>query len=66
MPTEPIPEQKAARYNRGTFLTSFSTADATCEEEIVGFSFSVLSEVKVLGKIITVLIVSKMTDVLAD
>jgi len=54
MPTEPMPEQRAARYKRGTFLTSFSTADATCEEEMVEFPFRVLNDVKVLGEMMTV------------
>jgi hypothetical protein len=48
-----MPEDMAAMYRSGTFLTSLTTADATCEDAMVGLLLSSPSEVKVLGKIMT-------------
>lgn len=47
-------------YRSGTFLTSLTTADATCEDAMVGLSLRAPREVKVLGKIMTELKVSKV------
>jgi hypothetical protein len=53
MPKDPMPEQNAARYKSGTFLTSSTTVEAICEDDMVGFWSSVLSDVNVLGRMMT-------------
>lgn len=53
MPNVPMPEQNAARYKRGMFLTSFRMVEI-CELEIVGSLPSALNDVKVLGSMMTI------------
>jgi hypothetical protein len=52
MPNVPMPEQNAARYKRGMFLTSFRMVEI-CELEMEGSSPSALNDVKVLGRMMT-------------
>lgn len=65
MPIVPMPEQNAARYSRGMFLTSFSMVEI-CEVEMVGSSPSALKDVKVLGRIMTMKLLAKAFGVILE